>query len=133
MSAPTRPGATGLASVLFGGPELRGAACAARAPLWDDHTDGRETDRDRKTRHRTAITVCGDCPVRTACLRNRLANPRLGGGVWGGHLFPTPAPTTHGVRERHCPQCQQPFIDRTGRKYCDDNCQHDARQTGVRA
>ncbi|MGH3825961.1 MAG: WhiB family transcriptional regulator [Pseudonocardiaceae bacterium] len=91
MSTATLPGrptrVPDLARVLLGGPELRGAACAARAPLWDDRVSGRETGRDRTDRHRAAITICHSCPVRVPCLERRLEDPTLGAGVYGGRVF----------------------------------------------
>lgn len=41
------PDLVDLASVLVADPDLRGAACAASAPMWEGWADGRETARER--------------------------------------------------------------------------------------
>ncbi|MGS2805958.1 WhiB family transcriptional regulator [Nocardia sp. MW-W600-9] len=62
---------------------LDGAACTARAPLFDAVVDG-EDDDDRLYRLIAAARICHDCPVLVAC--NRIAR-ELGAdaiGVWAG-------------------------------------------------
>lgn len=113
------------------GPDLPGAACKGRAPLFDDWREHRtekgtfrpETATERVERHARAIEICGVCPIRAACLEERLAQPALGAGIWAGQLF------GHGPVTRQC-RCGNliPTNARVTQDYCSDPCRkaHDA-------
>ncbi|MFC9833189.1 WhiB family transcriptional regulator [Rhodococcus sp. NPDC127530] len=68
-------------------PDLEGAACAGRAPWFDDAIDG-ESDEDRADRLDAARRVCRGCPVRAAC--HSAAAEHVSTGVWAGRLRETP-------------------------------------------
>jgi Transcription factor WhiB len=71
------------------GPDLPHAACRGPdAALWDEQVEG-ELPSDRPYRHALAIAICQRCSDVAACYIARLADPDLGGGVWGGHVFST--------------------------------------------
>lgn len=61
-------------------PRLTGAACAGRAPLFDDQLDG-EYDDDREYRLGAAARICRGCPVLALC--GTAANEHPARGVWG--------------------------------------------------
>lgn len=65
------------------GPALPGAACAGRAPLFDDVLPG-ETPDARQERHRLAARTCRACPALAVC-RDRLPRlPARTSGVYAG-------------------------------------------------
>ena len=69
------------------GPDLPHAACRGpHAARWDDQVEG-ELPSDRPRRHVLAVAICRRCPDVAACFRARVADPKLGSGVWGGHVF----------------------------------------------
>lgn len=106
------------------GPELMGAACKGRGPLWDENLDPQEPSAVREERHRAAVDVCWlACPIRVECLATRIAEPSLGGGVWGGQLF---AGTSSG---RTC-QCGTllPATARANQKWCTERCENKYRK-----
>jgi WhiB family redox-sensing transcriptional regulator len=74
------------------GPALPGAACAGRAPRFDDAIDG-ETPKQRRARLVSAAEVCEPCPVRARCNRIADAIPAAV-GVWAGSLYPIRAKRT---------------------------------------
>jgi predicted nucleic acid-binding Zn ribbon protein len=101
------------------GPELTGAACKGRGPLWDENLDPQEPAVVREDRHRAAIDICRvACPIRVECLATRTAEPSLGGGIYGGQLFATTP-----VPGRRC-DCGTPLPDDapTYRKHCGQAC-----------
>lgn len=65
-------------------PRLSGAACAGRAPMFDDEIPG-EIEAEQSRRLSAAAAVCIRCPVRSAC---RTAASELDhlAGVWAGNL-----------------------------------------------
>lgn len=64
-------------------PRLEGAACAGRAPWFDEFVDG-ETTTARTARLDAARTICGTCPVRIACAT--AATEHQSTGIWAGQL-----------------------------------------------
>ncbi|MEV0078053.1 WhiB family transcriptional regulator [Nocardia neocaledoniensis] len=73
----------------LGDDRLDGAACSARAPLFDAEVDG-EDDDDRRYRLDAAARICHSCPVLVDC--NRVAR-ELGAdaiGVWAGRARGVP-------------------------------------------
>lgn len=101
------------------GPELTGAACKGRGPLWDENLDPQEPAAVREERHRAAIDVCWlACPIRVECLATRTTTPSLGGGIWGGELF---SGTGQAARKCVCgvflPEQAPPY-----QKYCTERC-----------
>lgn len=72
-------------------------ACRGRAAMWDLSVEG-ETTAERRQRHREAIAVCRDCPLRRECAEMARAMP-YAEGVWGGEVFRRrPSPADDGVR-----------------------------------
>ncbi|WKX00715.1 WhiB family transcriptional regulator [Rhodococcus aetherivorans] len=65
-------------------PRLTGAACAGRAPLFDEHIDG-ELELDRHARLDAARHICHGCPVQSAC-RVAALEQHHPAGVWAGRL-----------------------------------------------
>ncbi|MDZ7917590.1 MAG: WhiB family transcriptional regulator [Rhodococcus sp. (in: high G+C Gram-positive bacteria)] len=66
-------------------PTLSGAACAGRAPLFDDEIVG-ETAERREARHRIATSICGRCPVQPQC--RAAAGDHHALGIWAGACQP---------------------------------------------
>ncbi|WP_395704747.1 WhiB family transcriptional regulator [Rhodococcus ruber] len=65
-------------------PRLTGAACAGRAPMFDDELFG-ETTENRSARLTAAARICRGCPVRSACRTAVLEQDRPV-GMWAGRL-----------------------------------------------
>lgn len=66
-------------------PRLHGAACAGRAPLFDERQDN-ETAAAAAERHWGAKRVCARCPVFEHCAQAAAELPkRQRHGVWAGH------------------------------------------------
>ncbi|MHD0278842.1 WhiB family transcriptional regulator [Rhodococcus aetherivorans] len=65
-------------------PRLTGAACAGRAPLFDEHIDG-ELELDRHARLDAARHICHGCRVQSACRAAALEQDHPA-GVWAGRL-----------------------------------------------
>jgi len=102
------------------GPNLPDAACKGGGNLWDANIDGEEDD-ERAQRHTKATASCNNCPEQAACLTQRLTNPTLGPGIWGGQLF------EH--KQGNCTHCGGPITNNnysTLRKYCSDTCEKQA-------
>ncbi|MDT2004555.1 hypothetical protein FXW78_07060 [Rhodococcus opacus] len=68
-------------------PELEGAGCAGRAPMFDDDVDG-ETPEERLARLGVAFSICRDCPVHAAC--DTAAREHQSVGLWAGRLHEAP-------------------------------------------
>lgn len=66
-------------------PTLSGAACAGRAPLFDDEIDG-ETAEHREARHHIATSICRSCPVQPECRAAASEHHAL--GIWAGACQP---------------------------------------------
>ena len=91
------------------GPALPGAACKAKAPLFDNRVD-KETADQRDQRHADAIELCLSCPVFNQCKPGPDDD-----GIWRGTLYDR--------KQRRCPcGTQLPEDVPKGRKYCNDHC-----------
>ena len=66
-------------------PRLTGAACAGRAPMFDDELFG-ETAENRSARLAHAANLCRGCPVRSAC-RTAAREQDHPTGIWAGTDF----------------------------------------------
>lgn len=66
-------------------PALSGAACAGRAPLFDDEIDD-ESAEQREARHHVAASICRSCPVQPGC--RAAAGDHYALGVWAGACQP---------------------------------------------
>ena len=127
---PWRSVTHGIDTIIRDLPDLHEAACKGRGDLWDDciYIDGvLEKPGPRAARHRAAIDICDQCPVRLECLATRIADTDLGAGIWGGRYFESSAQEKKRERRklvnRRCPHCLTlfPVIDK--RVYCTDTCQ----------
>lgn len=85
-------------------PTLSRAACAGRAPLFDDEIDG-ETAEQREARHHSATSICRNCPVQREC--RAAAGGQHALGIWAGACQPRSVqsaavrqwrPTSRGIR-----------------------------------
>lgn len=61
------------------------AACAGQAPSFDAEVTGESQD-EREARLHRVRTICGGCPVQTACSALGLAFAGEVAGVWAGEL-----------------------------------------------
>lgn len=86
MTGSALPPALAMVLQMLSPVDLDGAACAGRAPEFDDHLDG-ESDDQRDARHAAAVALCRHCPVIDGCRRVAVALPHAS-GIWAAQEWP---------------------------------------------